>query len=554
MKSTIILSIFCFCTIGILRSQPEPIKIQFVEAQPIWEHLMWDSTFYSIGNQPGLNKYTTVVPRECYRFNNDLFLTSFCQNFNGEIYGYVFEKLDANSGQTLWQSFNTYYNNGLQDFYKNLYLRSDGKLEMIGIKHHGPYIDSIPAFWNTGGGKSNYIRKIFDYVNGNLLETIVGEDSISNIVPQYMNFYPVIFDSSYLAINLTGESSNGQITYGYKFYGLNSQNTLIDTLPIANILYETNDQVGLFSYGQPQMTERINDSTLVGLVFQDKSHPGSTRAQLLWMDIKDINNIQVTRRLNIETLIPGQEQSFLYFTYKVVNNRIYISQPYKDNTLNEYTSFLLCFDENGNVLHNIQRSKIDTTIYQSLNLIYSSSTYDYLAASPSKTGRKGFDILKLNIDADTLQFISSITSANLDENFALQMEVNNLYDDGLFVIGAYTKKEGPVLNTAVKYYCFDGKDLGMEVVTATNNIHYDDGISLYPNPSTGFITIRFPTIFAGQINVYDNAGKQVESYLVDKTDHFELNAENYPSGIYHSIILNKASTRIPIVKSFVITK
>ncbi|MGB4849546.1 MAG: hypothetical protein WBP41_16605, partial [Saprospiraceae bacterium] len=368
MSKIILIIIISFHYLGHIYAQPDPITITFVEAQPVWEHLTWDTAYYDIGHQPDLNKYNTANPGQCYRFDDDLVLYSHCFNFNAEVYGYILEKLDIKTGQIKWQSYNTYYNGGLQDYYKNLWLRPDGRLEMEGIKRHGPYVDPTLGFWNVGGGKSNFVRKVFDYDTGDLVQTNIGLDSIGNIVPQYFNFYPVQFDSTYLALNLTGEEVNDTILYGYDFYRLDHQNNLTDTLPISTILYETNDSVGVFSLGQPQYTEMLDDTTLIGLIIQDKFHPGKTKAQLIWMNIKDLGDIKVMRRMNIENLIPGEETSFLNFIFKVENNSIYLNQNYFDGEINAVVSYLTILDREGNVLHYIPKCIESNAIYQAVRI------------------------------------------------------------------------------------------------------------------------------------------------------------------------------------------
>src|SRR6476620_8785969 len=86
-------------------TQPDPITITFVEAQPKWEHLTFDTSFYEIGSQPDINKYTVVAPHKCFRFNNDLILLHYCNNYKGSIYGYILEKLNAQSGVAEWQNY-----------------------------------------------------------------------------------------------------------------------------------------------------------------------------------------------------------------------------------------------------------------------------------------------------------------------------------------------------------------------------------------------------------------------------------------------------------------
>lgn len=537
--------LFLVCTRNAF-TQPDPITIQFVEAQPLWEHLVWDTTFYKIASQPGLNKYNTVEPHQCFRFSNDLFISSYCLNYNGEIYGYILEKVDIQNGEIKWQSYNTYYNNGLQDYYKNLYLLPNGDLEMIGIKRHGPYLDSLFAFWNTGGGKSNFIRKDFDYNSGNLLQSYIGKDSIGHIAPTYLNFYPIKFDSTYLAVNLNGGEENGVLKYGYDFFKLNYLNDLENTLPISTILYETSDSItNVFSYGQPQYTEQLDDTTLVGLIFQDKLHPDKTKAQLIWMNIKNLDNIKVIKRLNIENYIPGQA-NFQYLTFTILNNSIYLTQPCRDEH-NVYTAFLTCFDRNGNLIHNIPKCTENNNNYESISLIYGSNNYDYIAGFPSRTGYKGFDILKLNRGSNTFEFISSLTSAFLDENFALQMEVSKLYDDGLFVIGAYTKKLGPVQNSAVKYYCFKGADLGMNINTSVKRLVNIEHIKVYPNPMDDYVTMLHAEGL--NVNIYNLDGQIVlHKCILAEEDIYELSIKHLNAGIYFLKFFNDSGNIIEIKK------
>lgn len=542
---------FLFGYCGICFSQPEPITIQFVEAQPLWEHLVWDTTFYDIGIQPDINKYTVVQPQQCYRFNNDLVISSFCTNHRGELYGYILEQIDIFSGNVKWQNYSTYYNNGIQDHYKNMYLRPDGNLEMIGIKRHGEYPDTLLFYWNTGGGKSNYIRKVFDYNTGDLIQIIEGHDSIGGIIPSYQVFYPINLDSAYLLLHQTGKEISGTIEYGYDFYTLNAEEDLTDTLPIVSVLYETNDSVGFWSYGQPPFVKKLNDSTLVCLLFQDRFYPEKTKAQLIWIDISDYEDIKVVKRLQVEDLILGDESSFLYFNFNVVKEKIYITQPYFNNELGKHTAFFVVLDLNGVVLHNLPNCIDNDHIYESLSLIYTSDAYDYVAAFPSKSGREGFDILQINTGSDSLYFVSSLTSAIEGEEFTRQMEVSNLYDDGLFVIGAYTKKVGPEQNSAVKYYGFDAQSLGMVIATSVQSGPTEDHFNIYPNPTTGIIRFDFNKTVSGSIILYDQMGRKVGSYHFIDTQFYEAELNNLTPGIYYAQIIvpgSIPSSAFPIIR------
>lgn len=528
---------------GICFSQPDPITIQFVEAQPLWEHLTWDTTFYDIGNQPGINKYNVVVPHQCYRFNHDLIISSYCINHRAELYGYVLEQIDINSGTVKWQNYSTYYNGGFQDHYKNMYLRDDGNLEMIGIKRHGEYLDTLFSYWNTGGGQSNYVRKVFEYNTGELINTVEGKDSIRNIAPSYQVFYPIKHDSAYVVLHQTGKELAGTIKYGYDFYILNAEHNLTDTLPVASVLYETNDTSNFWSYGQPPFIKKLNDSTLVCLIFQDRFYPEKTKAQLIWIDIKDYHDIKVQKRIQVEDLIQGDASSFLYFNFNVANEKIYITQPYYNDDLGDHTAFFVVLDKNGDILHNLTNCMDDFHVYETFSLIYSSDSYDYVAAFQSKTGREGFDILRINSGSDSLHYISSLTSAIADEEFTRQMEVSNLYEDGIFIIGAYTKKFGGEENSAVKYYAFNGQSLGMEIATSIQSGTTEIDFNVYPNPTNGLLNFDFDDDFSGDISIYDILGRQIKSISLTAQGNYQIDLSTENRGWYIATIFDRHSKK-----------
>ncbi len=529
-------------------SQPEPITIQFVEAQPLWEHIIWDTNYYDVGIQPGLNKYTTVHPHQCYRYNDDIIIASQCFNFNAETYGYILEKLDIESGQMKWQNFHTFYNGGFQDYYKNMYLRPDGNVEMIGIKLHGEYVDSIFGYWNVGGGRSNFVRKIFNFESGELMKAIIGQDSVEDFIPQYVHFYPIKHDSAYVVLNLDYEIINADYEYGYYFYELNHEHNLVGNQPKSRILYETPDELGVFSIGQPQYTQQIDDSTFVGIIFQDKLHPDNAKVQLIWFSINERTEIKFIKRLNIEHLIPGKETSFLYLTFDLADGRIYLSQPYKDFSINEHTTYLVCLDKEGNLVHHIPSVRVDNHYYRSIRLLYSSPEYDYFAGFLSNTGRTGLDVLKLRRGSNEFEYISSLTSAFEDEEFTRELAVSKLYEDGLFILGAYTKKLGPEQNVAVKYYCFNGADLGMQLATSNQNISQNEKIKVFPNPTTGLTTLHFDKEFTGDVQLFDVEGILVKGYQLTSENSLQISLQDLPSGVYYATITDSRSNQKSTVK------
>ncbi len=63
----------------------------------------------------------------------------------------------------------------------------------------------------------------------------------------------------------------------------------------------------------------------------------------------------------------------------------------------------------------------------------------------------------------------------------------------------------------------------------------ENGISIYPNPTTGIVTIDF-TNFANfgkvKIKITDISGKTIENFHIDSFSNFQINISHFQNGIY----------------------
>lgn len=78
-------------------------------------------------------------------------------------------------------------------------------------------------------------------------------------------------------------------------------------------------------------------------------------------------------------------------------------------------------------------------------------------------------------------------------------------------------------------------DISTSVITATNKV--EDAFKLYPNPSTGPITLQFDSKFiqTGRIEILDRNGKMVYSQIKDFTrgaHTLDIDLNNYTTGLY----------------------
>ena len=517
-----------------LQAQPDPITIQFVEAQPLWEHLAWDPNFPSNDTTSDINKYTTLDPHIGTRIGSDYYALHRGTSPAPQTYGYVLEKLDVQTGSLAWKINSTYYNGGLQDFYKAIHRRADGEIEMTGIMRSGEYLNDIPLAWEWGHGSSKSIRKVINESSGELIEAIISRDSITNIGPLMQNYFSILEDSLYIQTNMEEWTMNGEYSYGLVFYLRDKYNNLLDSLPVARVRFDDpNISVRPFSYGQPQYIQRLGKDTLVCLLYKDKFYPDSSQAQIVWLDISDVWDIKEISRVRIPHQYLKEQREYNYVQFGVTSGFVYLMDVYRVPDTGEDATYIISYAHEGTFISGLPIMDYGGQFYLYMHNMYSGDDHLYFAARPSYTGRKGFDIVKYTPKNQQVQYINSLTSALPDEEFDRGMDVCQLYNDHLLIIGAYTKKVGPVQNSAIKFYAFDARDLGINLATSVAPVLEQERILLFPTLTQGCFTIKdLPHSYDHVIiKVYDLNGMCIVNSVGMENESICIEGE-HPPGLY----------------------
>ena len=181
-------------------------------------------------------------------------------------------------------------------------------------------------------------------------------------------------------------------------------------------------------------------------------------------------------------------------------------------------------------------------------------------------------ILKWNsttLPVSLTEFKGSKTSLGNLLSWATQSETDNQYfelersGDGLNFISiksvsgagtSTTKRSYSYLDTnplaGVNYYRLKQVDgngafsYSKEIIAINNQLEAEE-LKAYPNPGTGLVTVQLPSESAdAEINVYNQAGKLIESYTNVLGNNHTVDISKQPTGIYYIQIVEKGKSKL----------
>ena len=177
-------------------------------------------------------------------------------------------------------------------------------------------------------------------------------------------------------------------------------------------------------------------------------------------------------------------------------------------------------------------------------MIYANNEFAYLFSYPSISGKQGFDIIRIESGIDTIQFVSSITVKNEDEEFGTQ--VNALFEDGYLIFGGLAKKNGEGTKTSTKFYCFKASDLGInfEPVSTSNIDETTSSFKVFPNPVSNTLYLKLTEqLTASKVEILDINGKLVlKEWVYDNYNQIDIS--NLLNGIYLVNVTDEKGAKI----------
>lgn len=181
-------------------------------------------------------------------------------------------------------------------------------------------------------------------------------------------------------------------------------------------------------------------------------------------------------------------------------------------------------------------------LYTFTEMFYANDEFAYLFAFPSRSGRNGYDIIKIEDGSDSLQYISSITSKNEGEQ--MNINVSNVYQDKFLFIGGSVFDENDPSSTARNLFCFDVDEIGLSFdPVSVSESQIAQMFEIFPNPASKMINVNcsgFSLEGDLEIIIYTGLGQRLFTTKTFTT-HNKLDLTSLDNGMYVLQVVNSNS-------------
>jgi hypothetical protein len=508
----------CYFQISLLSQLP---ILEFDDYTPRWYYYISDS-LYNQGSNPDANQYNTVtigstIYSDGYAYPRQLNYSNDAQRYDG----FFLHKIRMEDGQKIW-SKNINTRHGFEHLaFNDFYLNNLGNIFVTGKR----WTNIMPGEykWSVSGFAQETILE-FSGVDGILLSKIYDDqDSIGKFQPllfgHYYRFNPI--DNAFRRYNF----SNYRI-FMEKFNNETKKYEGTDNKPIRfDMEFNTVKSLNLANFIS------YKDDRLCSYHYASSKNPNASpdEAKIVYWNTNE-DTLSIKKELDIykyfKKLPPSGFGTEFFFTLTGNNEDLFIAKTWFDvDSLPIIQFWMLWLDKEGNEKVYVEKARVTGTnfIYELVNPFFVDDYGVYMVGSPSITGRKGNDIIRLERDG-TLKTIANLTtkdnkrmtgirpSMDEDGNMVFQCIWDNLYTT---VFGLHISDFGINLSS---------EDMDF---TPPKPL-----LTVSPNPAADHIvlSVKDETYTKGVVSIRDIDGKIVLSQSCQTGE--QIDVHHVPSGTY----------------------
>ena len=544
MKITcIIICLFVSSFSNTTLAQDDPpcdyIPLEFNEVEPIWTHLVIDSTFIGhIDTSEGTGQFRQYYYNGMDQlrwdggsFVHDGFLYSITEVFYDiDLSGYFIEKIDIETGESLWE-----IRTDLRHVdYREKALKFeivDNQLVMYGVRPFRDEKDLLLFNLAVGFIPTYFFTRRYDIETGDLIYHYTPSDSDTlamELKSQRITYYLFpLNDSIYEYFYLDVHYDRGYFMTRVLMDTLGHQVSSFDTVIVGNYnhlnfresYFERNQQFLKDDSGHYYYLEQFLPSDTSDIERQ-------TQITKYDIDFNPINSWDISS-LNLETYSS-------FSISHVLDNKIILKGCLQENPALFCKLFLIVLDTDLNYLFSFQgkykEEYLHVMFYRSEKFVENGQLiaidrrlledeYSYLNAYVSNTSGTMDSVLRMTIkEFNWVGFAEKLFI--LDNGDILTKIVHSCYVDG--------RKN----SAHPEWFRFRAEDFKLMTSISEEVITKDNEISISPNPASSIIQISFDTYISGWLAIYNNQGQLIFGSDLEHQNQIDMDIFDFNAGSY----------------------
>lgn len=526
----------------------EYMPLEFKEdVEPIWHHLVIDSTFIGYSDTAALYKiyYTDGMEQLSFdsgSFIEDNYLYSITRvNYDLDLSGYYIEKIDIKNGEKLWTIRTDLRHTDYREKVLDMKVSGD-KFIMRGVRCVLPDSILCPPIWALGGRIDSYFfERKYDLQTGELLEynTVGPEDEGAYLIYYWINRYFLIEKGSdsydYLERITSREGGDHFTRVSLAEYGI--QKSEKDTV-ISSLFNDEDLSTARFSYNRSIIQGRDGYIYYVNqLLYDEVTEEKPYQTHLIKLDTQ----YNIVKSFDINSL--GLESYGQINIWHITeSDKILIRGCMSSNLNLPCRHFYLIFDTDLNHLNTIT-ARLENNYFSFSNdteIIQEDNSIIAIDRNSIVPGHSNYIIYRL-LGGESYDTIKELTVKERNWggwiNRAFQLEDGDLllkFNGGCLIEGGHLGSWHPV------WMRLDASDLGLTTSLEENDVP-SDRLKIYPNPAGDYLDVERSSVIAGKLFIYNLTGQLLYSEDIENRTEIRLRISDYEPGHYVLKLVEKGA-------------
>jgi hypothetical protein len=530
-----------------IQAQYDLPEVTFEGIEEDWHYISKDTNFVKSPIDKWSSPYWNLVAWNVLTDQSDIYIQekSASQSPYGGVEGCLVHKLDIETGEAKWiYHNNTYSGNVFREMYSwySMSKIDNGDIQIVGLRDKDTIDKTKPIFLGFSGQP---VKKVLDRNNGLLVEEVSSKDTFNTyytLAPNQARVIPVGNNNIVDIVQSRFEDGDGKHYFSLDIFDI-GENMQIDTPFVQRF----EDSIGVWdnvlAYFYPPSFAKLNQDTLI-LLFAKTDTTNSklspNNVVLKWTDLSDLSQKTILKELNITDLVYYPQSSWndpIYLT--TIDDHIIIRQKVEENGVYGKNLYWMAWlDKNGKVLGYLpEMTDEEGNYYADFSEIGVRDDILYFAAHINGEENdqiiNRFDILSMEAFSNqTVKIGEIIPESSIDLNWITMRKSIFLPNDNILINLNIVFNNDEGYKTDFNLYCsFKPEQLGLPVKNE-NLSPKELQVVIFPNPTQDKVTITFPTLFTGVVELNDETGRLLQRFLINKKIHHVIKMTDFCNGVY----------------------